>query len=142
MRIWTLPVLVALVGGCAYVTKGEYDEHLDADADGWPLGEDCAPDDDRIYPYAPDVRGDGCDSDCGMEPDADGDDWPDDNDCAPDDSEIYPCAEEEAEDDGVDQDCDGWDTTREDECAGTDPDFPYAPSILDGCDYPTVAAES
>ena len=46
------------------------------------------------------IDGDGCDSDCGMEPDADGDDWPDDNDCGPEDPTIYPCNPDEVDEDG------------------------------------------
>lgn len=118
--------LLALVAGCAYVSREEYLGYWDADGDGWPLDEDCAPDDPEIYPFAPDPRGDGCDSDCGSEPDADGDDWPDAADCGPDDPKIHPCSPEEVAGDDTDSDCDGADGPRTDTCAGTDPDFPDA----------------
>lgn len=104
-----------MLTGCFYATKGQYDEAFDRDSDTWPLGEDCAPDDARIYPGAPDFRGDGCDADCGVELDSDGDDWPDDADCDPNDPTIHPCADDVAGD-GIDQDCDNTDGPRDTEC--------------------------
>jgi len=125
MSRW-LPFLLIL-GGCAYVSKGEFDDQWDKDGDGWPIGEDCDDSSDvakKIFPFAPDVRGDKCDADCGATPDADGDDWPDDNDCNDDDPATFPCAPEASETDGIDNDCDGFTTTRADSCISDDPDFP------------------
>lgn len=130
-RAWTGMWAVLLVS-CAYVTKDEYLEVWDADGDGWPLDEDCAPDNPDVYPYAPDVRGDGCDADCGMETDSDGDDWPDAADCGPDDPTIHPCSDTEQPGDDIDHDCDGFDTVRADACATSDPDFPDA-TTPQGC---------
>jgi hypothetical protein len=133
MTIRMLTAASMLLIGCAYVSKSEYDELVDGDMDGWPAGQDCDDNNNRIYPYAPDVRGDGCDADCGMERDLDGDDWPDDTDCEPQDATSYPCASED-EGDGIDHDCDGDPaTTRTSSCNtaeagflaewGLDPDF-------------------
>ncbi|MEZ4239340.1 MAG: hypothetical protein R3F59_24935 [Myxococcota bacterium] len=124
------PVWVALwvaVGGlvgCAYVSRDEALEAWDSDGDGWPNDEDCAPDDPMVYPYAYDVRGDGCDTDCGTEDDEDGDDWPDAADCDPADPQKFPCSPYEVDGDGVDYDCDGKDGVRTDTCPGLDPDYP------------------
>ncbi len=127
-------ILLALgvVAGCAYVTQEEFDAYWDADRDSWPLDQDCNDDNPAIYPFAPDVRGDGCDADCGEEPDADGDDWPDAADCDPNDRHVYPCSPNEIEGDGTDSDCDGQDGARDDICAGLDPDFPDADPIAEG----------
>ncbi len=128
MPTWRDAALLVFLslGGCAYVTRAEYLEYWDEDGDGWPVSEDCAPKDPDVYPYAPDPRGDGCDSDCGMEPDADGDDWPDAADCGPQDPDIHPCSGSEVPGDGVDHDCDGFDGVRNDTCPGLDPDYPEA----------------
>jgi hypothetical protein len=116
-------VLVLWCAGCgAYVSRDEFLDHWDQDGDGWPVGEDCAPEDPDVYPYAPDRRGDGCDTDCGTEPDADGDDWPEKADCDEADPTIYPCAPD-SPGDAVDSDCDGFDTARTDTCPGDDPDY-------------------
>jgi hypothetical protein len=128
------PALLSLLVGCAYVSREEYLAYWDADEDGWPLDEDCAPDDPAVYPYGPDRRGDGCDSDCGTEPDADGDDWPDAADCGPDDPAVHPCSPAEVDGDGEDADCDGDDGVRTDTCPGVDPDFPDAPALTCGAD--------
>lgn len=127
MRGCVLLVLVGLTG-CAYVTRDEFLEEWDSDRDGFPIGEDCAPDDSGIYPGAADIRGDGCDTDCGREPDEDGDDWPDAADCGPSDPEIHPCSVFEVPGDGIDHDCDGLDSQRTDTCPGTDPDYPHVQS--------------
>lgn len=50
-------VVLALVAGCSK-------DLPDADYDGVPDAEDCAPDDPSIYPGAPDVDADGIDADC------------------------------------------------------------------------------
>lgn len=107
--------------GCAYVTRAEYLQEWDEDGDGWPLGDDCAPQDPDVYPGAPDLRGDGCDNDCGYELDSDGDDWPDAADCGAEDPDIYPCSPNEDDLDDVDSDCDGDTTRRPDTCPGLDP---------------------
>jgi len=118
--------------GCVYVTKAEFEEYWDADGDGWPLDQDCDDSNPSIHPYAADVRGDGCDSDCGQEPDADGDDWPDAADCGPEDASIHPCSASEVDGDGIDHDCDGLDRVRADTCPGTDPDYPSATALTCG----------
>lgn len=123
--------LAASLAGCAYVSRDDYLKYWDTDGDGWPLGEDCAPDDPLVYPYAPDRRGDGCDTDCGTEPDQDGDDWPDLADCAPDDATIFPCAPDDAA--APDQDCDGLDGPRVDACPGEDPDYAEKDRIYAEC---------
>jgi hypothetical protein len=112
---------------CAYVTRDEVDAALDADGDGWAVGDDCDPDNPDVYPGAPDLRGDGCDADCGDESDIDGDDWPDVADCGPNDPRAYPCSPHEVDGDGVDLDCDGLDGRRSDRCEGADPGFEDAP---------------
>jgi hypothetical protein len=122
--VWA--VLAVALTGCAYVSKAELEEHWDADGDGWPIGEDCNDDDPDMYPYAPDVRGDGCDADCGTAPDADGDDWPDDADCEPNDPSVYPCSDDEVAGDGEDSDCDGLDVVRVEACPTADPVGPEA----------------
>jgi hypothetical protein len=111
-----------LLSSCFYVSKEKYLDYWDADGDGWGIDQDCDDGDDQVYPYAPDRRGDGCDTDCGTEPDADGDDWPDKADCGPDDPARFPCAPD-APGDGVDSDCDGQDGPRADTCPGDDPDY-------------------
>ena len=135
--------LLVLLAGCAFVTEEELGTALDQDADGWlQLGtnsldepvdnSDCDDADPFFYPGAIDVRGDGCDSDCGAELDSDGDDWPDSSDCAPNDPTIYPCAAGEVDGDGVDSDCDGADSVRWVDCETADP----SPRVWD------VASES
>lgn len=128
MTRWALALGLLLAPGCVYVSKAEFDEHWDEDGDGWPLGEDCAETDDQQYPFAPDVRGDGCDSDCGTEQDSDGDDWPDDSDCAPDDPAVFPCADD-APGDELDSDCDGSPEPRSDACPTADPDYPDVATV-------------
>ncbi len=123
---WVLWASCVALAGCAYVSKDEYLEVWDADGDGWPIEDDCAPRNAEIFPFAPDVRGDGCDADCGREADADNDDWPDAADCGVDDPDTYPCSPVEVLGDGVDHDCDGTDDVRLDGCVTDDPDFPAA----------------
>lgn len=144
-RSWASLLFLAF-GACAYVSKGEFDQQWDKDNDGWPIGQDCVDDPNDptsalVHPYAPDLRGDGCDADCGTGADADGDDWPDDADCNPTDPTIYPCSKSEVEGDGVDSDCDGRDGIRTDTCPGWDPDFSPDPNLQirftqDNCPYP------
>ena len=133
-----LVLAVALgLASCAYMTRDRFDELYDYDEDGWGVDEDCNDRHPGVYPYAPDVRGDGCDADCGEELDSDGDDWPDDADCAPDDASIYPCSPNDTPGDGIDQDCDGTEDPRPADMPcnttsgfadnlGLDPDFPPA----------------
>lgn len=111
---WLIPLWL-LSSACFYATKGQYDDAWDRDGDGWSIDEDCAPDDAAIHPAALDLRGDGCDADCGTELDSDGDDWPDVSDCAPDDPTIYPCAED-VDGDAIDSDCDNRDGPRTTAC--------------------------
>ena len=117
---------VALLGasGCAYVTRAEYDAFWDSDGDSYGIDEDCAPNNPLVFPGAGDVRGDGCDADCGFEVDSDGDDWPDDADCDPDNPNIYPCAPDTVGD-GIDSDCAEGDAPR---TGGWDTRDPYVPS--------------
>lgn len=124
----TAVLVLGLLVGCAYVSRAELDARYDADGDGFAFDEDCDDGSDQVYPGAPDVRGDGCDADCGFEPDADGDDWPDAADCAPDDPEIFPCSAREVDGDEVDHDCDGFDAARSDACPVEDPYDPLAES--------------
>ena len=137
MRRALVLMLASALVGCAYMTRDRFDELYDVDGDGWGVDEDCNDRHPQVYPFAPDVRGDGCDADCGEEPDADGDDWPDDADCAPDDPSVYPCAANDTPGDGIDQDCDGSEDPRPadqpcnaangfDDHLGLDPDFPPA----------------
>lgn len=121
--LWALCCASGLAG-CAYITRDEFLEQWDEDGDGWPTEEDCGPKDPDYYPYAPDIRGDGCDHDCGTEPDRDGDDFPDAADCDPDDPTIYPCSPYEIEGDDIDHDCDTQLGVRTDTCSGADPDYP------------------
>ena len=129
---------LAMLSSCFYISKKEYDSAWDRDGDGFPNDEDCAPDDPRIFPGAPDPRGDGCDSDCGVEPDLDDDDWPDDNDCyGGDDNTIYPCAPD-VPGDSIDSDCDGSDDPRDpaNVCLGKDPRDPDAERFGSDCPVP------
>ncbi len=129
MRALAVPIILALFTGCAYVSKAEYCKYWDKDGDGWPVGEDCDDLNPERYPYAADIRGDGCDSDClETSDDADGDDWPDASDCAVDDPSIFPCAED-TDGDGIDSDCDGFDSPRTDDCPTRDPDFGSIESV-------------
>lgn len=128
-----VPLLVVLLPGCIWVSNSSFDERWDADGDGYPLDDDCAPHDPDVHPGAADWRGDGCDADCGTEPDRDGDDWPDDADCAPDDETAFPCSTLESGD--LDVDCDGIDgiSRPEGDCeyARADPDVDEQPGPLD-----------
>lgn len=133
MRSIIALVFLALTG-CVYVSKDEYDSYWDADGDGWPLDQDCDDTNPDVYPYAPDLRGDGCDADCGAELDTDGDDWPDVADCLPEDPDAYPCSPNEVDGDGIDHDCDGEDSARTDVCPRRDPDFDDAPNLNCGDD--------
>ncbi len=137
------------IAGCEYITREEFEAHLDADQDGWPKGDDCDDANPSIFPYAPDVRGDGCNADCGATGDQDGDDWPDSVDCDPEDNAVFPCAPD-VEGDSVDADCDGEDGERTDICPVSDPDFEASEQVPFGelCSCPagdaacnTVAAE-
>ena len=107
MHRWKHAALLITLAGCAFVSKNEFLELWDQDGDGWGGDEDCNDRNGFIFPWAPDVRGDGCDADCGQELDSDGDDWPDDSDCDPNDPDIHPCSAAEVPGDGVDSDCDG-----------------------------------
>jgi hypothetical protein len=151
MRRWIAPLVLGLgLAGCAYMTQSRFDELYDKDEDGWGVDEDCDDEDAAIHPYAADVRGDGCDADCGASPDADGDDWPDAADCAPDDPDVFPCNPAEEAGDGVDSDCDGQDGVRETACndhpdyddsLGLDPDFPPTEDAPEGPDQQVFPAD-
>lgn len=124
-------LLAVALGGCAYVTRAEYDSYWDSDGDGYGIDEDCAPGNGDVFPGAGDVRGDGCDADCGYEADSDGDDWPDDADCDPDNPNVYPCAPD-TDGDGVDSDCGEGDAPRSDACDTRDPFVPKAEANVCG----------
>ncbi|MCK6524358.1 hypothetical protein L6R49_23375 [Myxococcota bacterium] len=85
----------------------------DRDGDGAPDAADCDPDDNTVYPGAPDVPYDGVDSGCdgGEEYDVDGDGFDGveggGEDCDDRDPTVYPGAAEL--EDGLDNDCDGHD---------------------------------
>ena len=132
MRPAIAVMLLAQLTSCAYITKSEFEDHWDADGDGWPVGEDCNDDNGSVYPYAADFRGDGCDADCSTTEDSDGDDWPDLADCEPDDPDAYPCADDAAGD-GYDSDCDGLDSPRDTNCNRKDPDHADS-SAIENCD--------
>ncbi len=127
-----LTIALLILSSCAYVSKAEYDEYYDFDGDGWPIGEDCDDNNGDIFPFAPDLRGDGCDADCGEEPDTDGDDWPDVADCEPNNPDVFPCSGNEVDADNTDSDCDGLDSARTDVCPTADPDFEDAPELACG----------
>ena len=136
MRLWFCAALMAL-SSCAYVTRAEYQELWDADGDGWGIDEDCDDANPDVYPFAPDVRGDGCDADCGEEVDNDGDDWPATVDCDDNNADIFPCNPDEDETDSVDSDCDGQTQKRLTPCndiegwdwhLGADPDYSPVPN--------------
>lgn len=139
IRTAILPTLL-LLGGCFYVSNDKFDEAWDRDGDGYPLGDpsdpqvDCAPFDAAINPGSGDVRGDGCDSDCGWETDSDDDDHPDGADCDSSDPTIHPCAEDIVGD-GIDSDCDGNDGPNPDAiCPRPDPGDPSATAIdIENC---------
>lgn len=135
MGRWVAVIALVFVAGCAYVTRGEYEDAWDKDGDGWPLDQDCNDADPAVHPYAADIRGDGCDADCGTERDKDGDDWPDDTDCAPGDASIHPCQNDDVGD-GVDADCSGMDGPLPPEEACTtleDPDDPSGQKTPPSC---------
>jgi hypothetical protein len=119
--------------GCSYISKKEFDAIWDEDEDGWGFEDDCDDANPLVYPYAPDVRGDGCDADCSYESDSDGDDWPDSADCDANNGDVFPCNPNEIDSDTVDSDCDGLTTIRTTPCndvsdwpkhLGVDPDYP------------------
>jgi hypothetical protein len=131
--IWVL--IATLASGCFYVSDDYYQKIRDADQDGWGFDDDCNDDDERVYPGAGDVYGDGCDADCGYyENDADGDDWPDSVDCKHEDPTIFPCNPAESDTDDIDHDCDGETTARTDICPTVDTFFPDAGAISGGCE--------
>ncbi|MFT7518868.1 MAG: hypothetical protein ACI9MC_001002 [Kiritimatiellia bacterium] len=157
MRTWTL-ALALLSTSCAWLDRGWVDENFDADGDGWGVDQDCNDKNPAIHPFAPDVRGDGCDADCGsfngVDPnDTDGDDWPNDSDCAPDDANIFPCNPDEQDGDDIDLDCDGHDGVRDledvpcnsvpsfDPSLGLDPDYPPSPNATGSQSQVPLAAD-
>ncbi len=132
--------------GAAYLLA-----QFDLDADGVAGTFDCDDADPTVYPGAPEVCGDGIDSDCsgGDAPDDDLDGFEDDSDAAcpaitaPDcddfDASIFPGALE-ISCDGTDQDCDTFDELDLDQdgadcpadCDDSDPDtWPGAPELCD-----------
>ena len=136
---WTVLGLVGLLGCGNYITKDEFYDSWDPDGDGWGADVDCDNDDASIFPWAADMRGDGCDADCGTAVDSDGDDFPDGADCEPYDPGANPCAIDTAGD-GFDADCDGQDIESNFSCPGYDPGFPAdSQTALEAtCGFPAV----
>ena len=148
-RPWLLAVLV---GGLLLLTACPgYQPHYDADGDGVEDIDDCAPEDETIYPGAEDPYGDGVDSDCdgcaegagdGIDKDCDG--YPANDDLEPDEVELWDCNDDEFDvhpgavdvpGDGVDQDCDGEDCLDADadgHCQGNDDCDDTDPAIFLG----------
>jgi hypothetical protein len=128
---------------------GAVDEDLDADGDGFLIGDDCNDTNASIYPGAPELPN-GIDDDCDgtvdegfLDTDADG--FLESEDCDDTDASVFPGAPEFAN--GIDDDCDG--TVDEgfldadadgflesEDCDDTDASvFPGAPEICgDGVD--------
>ena len=104
------------------------DPSVDADCDGVPDEDDCAPEDARTYPGAVELPYDGIDNDCagdGDLTDVDGDGYdgpvgvgPDCNDNNPD---VHPDAVEVCYN-GIDENCDGEPVTGEEESPDCDGD--------------------
>jgi hypothetical protein len=104
------------------------DPGVDADCDGVPDDEDCAPEDARTYPGATELPYDGVDNDCAgdgdlMDVDGDGYDGPVGvgPDCNDNNPEVHPGADEVCYN-GIDENCDGEPIAGEDESPDCDGD--------------------
>ncbi len=102
------PSLLALAG-CS--EDGGKPGTLDADGDGYDVGEDCDDGDASVNPGASEVCDDGIDNNCdGVDDtcilDADGDGFLAEDDCDDQNASVYPGATEDCYD-GLDNDCNG-----------------------------------
>ena len=115
-------------GGADTDTDVPCDPGVDADCDGVPDEDDCAPEDPRTYPGATELPYDGIDNDCAgdgdlMDVDGDGFDGPVGvgPDCNDNNPEVNPDAEEICYN-GVDENCDGAPIAGEEETSDCDGD--------------------
>jgi hypothetical protein len=135
--------LIALLGGCAYITDDDEKWRLDPDGDGAPIGEDCDdadPDVTSEVTWFADGDGDGfgapgSESTGCAAPAASADN---DLDCDDTDADVFPDAPDTWYD-GVDSDCAGNDDDDADgdgykvdvDCDDTDPSLAPDPSVTE-----------
>ncbi len=162
MPRWALLAVLALpfgVPGCFWIGEDLHDNELDADGDGVPFPDDCAPDDpvaDAIGTWFPDVDGDGfgdpdgafeaCGRPAGF--------VADDSDCDDARPDVNPGATERCDALDLDEDCDGAADDEDDDVAAdpagtdgirtfyTDADGDgYGDAPVLACDLPDGAVE-